>query len=140
MVEHKRAAADPAPKGVDLETKARLRHDALEAWMQAQPDRDTLLAKLADAGIACAPVTSMHAALTGPIARERDLLVAVDDRRGGTRSVVRPPARFSVSSNRVRGPAPRLGEHITSVLADLLGYDADRVAALEASGVLRREL
>lgn len=128
---------DPTPNAVDLETKARLRHDALQAWMRAQPDRDTLLAKLAQAGIACAPVTSMRAALTGPIARERNLLVEVDDRRGGTRPVVRPPARFSASSNCVRGPAPKLGEHNAEVLGELLGYDAERIAALEASGVLR---
>lgn len=130
---------DPAPKGSDLATKGRLRHEAIEAWMAAQPDRDTLLARMAEVGIACAPVTAMHEALTGAIARERELLSFVDDRRGGQRPVVRPAARFSRSSNRVRGAAPQIGEHNETLLCELLGYDVEAVRALEASGVLVRK-
>ncbi len=73
------------------------------------------------------------------IARERDLLVEVDDRRGGSRPVVRPAARFSASRNSVRGPAPRLGEHADEVLRDLLGYDEARLRTLRASGALGDE-
>jgi crotonobetainyl-CoA:carnitine CoA-transferase CaiB-like acyl-CoA transferase len=50
--------------------------------------------------------------------------------------VVRAPARFSESENRVRGRAPRRGEHNAEVLGSLLGYDAEQVRALEQSGVL----
>ena len=32
--------------------------------------------------------------------------------------------------------APDAGEHTDAVLADVLGYDADRIAALRASGAL----
>ena len=127
---------DPTPPGAELATKARLRHTALEAWMASRKDQASLLELLADAGIACAPLTSMHEALTGAIAQERQLLSLVDDRRGGTRPVVRAAARFSNASNQVRGPAPLLGEHNASVLSEWLGYDAARLRALEANGVL----
>lgn len=127
---------DPTPAGVDLATKARLRHAALERWIAEQPSRDAVLAKLAEAGIACAPVVSLRDALTGELARERDLLVEVDDRRGATRPVVRAPARFSHTQNRVRGAAPRCGEHNAEVLAGVLGYDEARIAALQEAGVL----
>ena len=93
---------------------------------------------LAGAGVACAPVVSLPEALSGPLARERDLLHQVDDRRGGSRAVVRPAARFSDAENRVRGPAPQLGEHNDEVLGDLLGYDPARIEALSAAGVLSR--
>jgi crotonobetainyl-CoA:carnitine CoA-transferase CaiB-like acyl-CoA transferase len=33
-------------------------------------------------------------------------------------------------------PPPRLGEHTTSVLADLLKYDGQRIAALRARGAI----
>jgi CoA:oxalate CoA-transferase len=127
---------DPTPPGAPLEQKKRLRREAIEAWMQALPSRDAILAKLGEAGIACGPVLSMREALASDLSAERDLLVEVDDRRGGKRPLVKPPARFSASTNAVRAAAPRRGEHNREVLAELLGYDAARIDRLEADGVL----
>jgi len=127
---------DPAPKDAEIPLKARARHDAIERWMSEQPSREALLAALAKAGIASAPVVPMLDALTGPLAQERDLLVEVDDRRGGTRLVVRPPARFSASKNAIRAQTPRRGEHNRSVLRELLRYSDDRIRELEQSAVL----
>jgi crotonobetainyl-CoA:carnitine CoA-transferase CaiB-like acyl-CoA transferase len=62
--------------------------------------------------------------------------VQVDDRRGGARPVVRPPARFSATKNEVRGPAPRPGEHGAELLRELLGFDDARIRALTESGAL----
>jgi len=36
----------------------------------------------------------------------------------------------------VPGKAPELAEHTDAVLADVLGYDADRIAALRAAGAV----
>jgi CoA:oxalate CoA-transferase len=130
---------DPAPPGADIPTKARLRRAALERWMAQQPSRDALIARLEEHRIACAPVLSLRDALTGPFARERGLLVDVDDRRGGTRPVVRLPYRFTRSEVRARWPAPRRGEHNAEVLGEWLGLGRARVAELAAAGVLREE-
>lgn len=130
---------DPTPPGADLATKVRLRHEALERWMAAQPTREAVLDKLAHARIACAPVVPLREATTGPLAQERSLLVEVDDRRGGRRPLVRPAARFSASGHHIRGPAPRLGEHNRDVLRHVLGYGDERVQELEAAGVLCRD-
>ena len=100
---------------------------------------EALFEALAEAGLAAAPVLSLPEAVSGEIARERGLLVEVDDRRGGSRPVVRPAARFSASRNRVRGPAPRLGEHADELLRGLLGYDEAKLRALRASGALGDE-
>jgi crotonobetainyl-CoA:carnitine CoA-transferase CaiB-like acyl-CoA transferase len=104
--------------------------------MAAQPSREELLRKLEEARIPCAPVVSLRAALCGPFARERELLERVDDRRGGTRPVVRLPYRFSASAVRARRPAPRRGEHNAEVLREWLGLDPARVEELARSGVL----
>lgn len=133
------ALEDPAPAEADVPTKARLRHAAIERWMAGQPDRATLLARLADARIPAAPVVSLREALEGPFAAERGLLMEVDDRRGGTRRVVRLPYRFSAAAVAPRRPAPRRGEHDEEVLREVLGYDAARIAALRAAGVLSPE-
>ncbi len=135
-VQRKHGLPQPVAKEADRETKRHARRAALEAWLAAQPDLETALAKLAEAEIACAPVVSLPDALHGPLARERELLVAVDDRRGGERPVVRPAARFSRSSHRVRGPAPRRGEHNGEVLRELLGWDDAQIDELRRAGVL----
>jgi CoA:oxalate CoA-transferase len=128
--------ADPSPPGAALPEKARARHDAIAAWLAREPTQQALLDKLARAKLACAPVATLREALTSPLAVERGLLTNVDDRRGGTRPVVRTPARFSASRNEIRGPAPLPGEHGAEVLRELLGFDDAKLAALEASGVL----
>jgi CoA:oxalate CoA-transferase len=128
--------ADPAPPGAEFEAKVRARHDAIEAWMTREPTQDGVLAKLARAKLACAPVVTPRQALESPLALERALLTQVDDRRGGTRPVVRSPARFSASRNEIRGRAPLPGEHGAEVLRELLGFDDAKIDALVASGVL----
>ncbi len=127
---------DPAPKGAELEAKAAARHRAVAHFLGAQPSLDTALEKLARAKLAAAPVITPKEALLGPLARERDLLTQVDDRKGGTRPVVRPPARFSATKNEVRGPAPLPGEHGAELLRELLGFDDARIRALAESGAL----
>ena len=104
--------------------------------MSGQPSAEVLLKRLDAAGLPCAPIATLTEALAGSFAQERELLLTLDDRRGGTRTVVRSPYIFSRSECHVRGPAPRRGEHNTEVLRELLGHDDERIRELEASGVL----
>jgi crotonobetainyl-CoA:carnitine CoA-transferase CaiB-like acyl-CoA transferase len=127
---------DPAAKGAELEAKAGARHQAVARFLASQPTVDAALAALARAKLAAAPVITPKEALLGPLARERALLTQVDDHKGGTRPVVRPPARFSATKNEVRGPAPRPGEHGAELLRELLGFDDARIRALSESGAL----
>ncbi|MEN8182438.1 MAG: CoA transferase [Myxococcota bacterium] len=127
---------DPTPPGADLPTKARLRHETLEAWMSAQPGREALIRRLEEKNLPCAAVRSLREALEGEFARERELLLPVDDRRGGTRRVTRLPYRFSRSELRPVRSAPTRGEHNEEVLRELLGLDAERIRALRESGAI----
>ena len=129
---------DPTPAGADIPTKARVRHQALETWMAAQPGRDELIRRLEEKNLPCAPVRSLREALEGEFARERGLLVEVDDRRGGTRRVTRLPYRFSRSELRTPTSAPTRGEHNAEVFGELLGLDEERIEALTAAGAILR--
>jgi crotonobetainyl-CoA:carnitine CoA-transferase CaiB-like acyl-CoA transferase len=53
----------------------------------------------------------------------------------GTYKLVPPPVRFARAPQDVRRPAPLIGEHTESVLAEI-GYDQGRLAALRASGAV----
>ncbi len=127
---------DPTPPGSALDAKKRHRREAIEAWMRSQASREAILLALGEAGIACAPVLPMREALVSDLSQERNLLVEIDDRRGGTRPLVKPPARFSHSTNEIRSAAPRRGEHNREVLREVLGYDGEQIDRLEANGVL----
>ena len=133
------ALEDPAPPAAAVPSKARLRHAAIERWMAAQPGREALIERLTAAKIPCAAVVSLREALTGSFARERALLMDVEDRRGGTRPVVRLPYRFSETRVGAVRPAPRRGEHNDEVLREVLGYDPARIAALRAAQALLAE-
>ncbi len=127
---------DPADPDDPGEVKGRLRVRAIEMFLQKLSSLEEILEKIEAAGLAGGPVENLRDVLHGPLAKERDLLVEVDDRRGGTRPVVRAPYWFSGETCPVRRPAPRRGEHNADVLHDVLGYDDARVLHLESTGVL----
>ncbi len=130
------SVVDPAKSATDVPTKARLRHAAMESWMVEQENVEAILEILGESGLVAARVQSLTSALHGPIARERELLFEVDDRRGGVRPVVRAPYWFSGKTGPLRRPAPRCGEHNEEVLRQVLDFDDERIAGLRSSGVL----
>jgi CoA:oxalate CoA-transferase len=74
-------------------------------------------------------------------ARERHAVVEVDDRGGGTMRVPNVPWRFGASPDvGVTGVPKYRGEDNRTILAELLGYDDDRLDELEDAGVLSSRL
>jgi len=74
-------------------------------------------------------------------ARERGAVVDVDDRGGGTMRVPNVPWRFGASPGvGVSGVPKYRGEDNREVLAELLGFDDERLDALEAAEVLSSRL
>jgi crotonobetainyl-CoA:carnitine CoA-transferase CaiB-like acyl-CoA transferase len=127
------------PRFVDVQ--ARLRNgDATNEAVESATRRHTtaeVVELLARAGVPVAPVQDRAAMIADPQVRHRELLVEQVHPSAGRVRMVRPPARFSKTPTSVHRPAPRFGEHSDEVLAGLAGYDAERIAALRAEGVVR---
>jgi crotonobetainyl-CoA:carnitine CoA-transferase CaiB-like acyl-CoA transferase len=127
------------PRFVDVQ--ARLRNgDATNEAVESATRRHTtaeVVELLAQAGVPVAPVQDRAAMIADPQVRHRELLVEQVHPSAGRVRMVRPPARFSKTPTSVHRPAPRFGEHSDEVLAGLAGYDAERIAALRAEGVVR---
>jgi crotonobetainyl-CoA:carnitine CoA-transferase CaiB-like acyl-CoA transferase len=130
---------DPARPEDDAPTKRRLRQRAIEEWMRARASADAIFAGVEQAGLGAARVETLRDALTGALSRERGLLLEIDDRRGGSRPVVRAPYRFSGETCPIRRPAPRRGEHNAEVLREWLGIGDERLRDLAERGVLRSD-
>lgn len=67
----------------------------------------------------------------------RGHLVELPHPRHGTTYVEGPRYALSETPGRPRAAAPALGQHNEQVLTEILGYDADRIAALTEGGILR---
>jgi crotonobetainyl-CoA:carnitine CoA-transferase CaiB-like acyl-CoA transferase len=112
---------------------------AINAWSRALPVAEAVAA-LEARGVPVAPVRHPEEALADPrvVARDETNLVAHPDyasieelRTAGI------PIRFSGARSGFDPVLPvRIGEHNEDVLGGLLGYDAARLASLEADGVI----
>ena len=115
--------------------------DELEAELSAWFELRTTPAAveyLSSHSIPCAPINNVQQAAEERHLRERELLVEVPDAAAGSIHVAGKMIKFSRTPI-VVGSAPTVGEHTRYVLADVLGYSADRVAELLERGVVGEE-
>lgn len=118
---------------------ARLEHrEAIEsrvaAFVAAQ-DLEPLMARLTEAGVAAGPVNSAADICADPHIRARGSVVEVTDGRH-TRLMQAPAGRFSGFDGIIGAGAPKLGEHTTQVLRDLVGLTESEIDDLRHRGVV----
>jgi len=68
--------------------------------------------------------------------RARDMVREVTLKTGETIGMPGNPVKLSAVEDPAYTCPPSLGEHTDNVLRDLLGYDANQVAALRADGAI----
>jgi len=93
------------------------------------------LQRLTAAGVPCAPVNDIGAALRSPQAVARDAVFALPHAEFGSVTHVGSPVRVGTTPHR-RTAAPAAGEHTRDVLVDVLGYDVSAVERLAHDGVV----
>jgi crotonobetainyl-CoA:carnitine CoA-transferase CaiB-like acyl-CoA transferase len=95
---------------------------------------DVWVELLSAAGVPCAPVNDVAAALEDPQVAARDGIVDIPHPLLGAARQIATPLRIEgFTPPAERGPFR--GEHTASLLRELCGYDDARIAALEAAGV-----
>lgn len=112
--------------------------DELEALLSAwtrDKDKHILADRLNAIGIAAEAVADGRDVFTDPELVLRGHYRRISHAKLGECDMPAPPIRFSASDIRVEAP-PCLGEHLNTVLTDILGMSSDDVAALSASGAL----
>lgn len=128
-------ARDPALGTADGRRGA---HDTIDkelsAWAHDR-DADELAELLAAAGVPAAVVIASRDVVANPQLRARGLFEIEHHPVTGDHEIPTMPFRFSSVSSWLRRPSPVLGEHNTEVLGEL-GLDAERLAALEADGII----
>ena len=92
------------------------------------------LAALDAAGVPAGPVLRYDETLADPQVRAREMIVEMEHPLMGTVRTLGQPAKFSRSATGSARPAPWLGQHTRSVLAEL-GVAGAEIDALTAAGV-----
>jgi crotonobetainyl-CoA:carnitine CoA-transferase CaiB-like acyl-CoA transferase len=94
---------------------------------------DEWLDVLSAAGVPCAPVNSVAAALEDPQVAARNLVVTTEHPRFGTVRQIASPVRVGAAEVPYRR-GPQRNEDAQEILINLLGYGQDRIDALDAHG------
>ncbi|NKB59267.1 MAG: CoA transferase [Alphaproteobacteria bacterium] len=129
---------DPDFLNNELRAGNRPRLTAILNEIFATDTRDNWIEAMRGAGVPAGPIRTVGEAMGSPETEARGIVRQAPHAAAGTVSVIASP--MSLSATPVRDPvgSPLLGQHTAEILAKVLGYDDDRVAALEASGTVRR--
>jgi crotonobetainyl-CoA:carnitine CoA-transferase CaiB-like acyl-CoA transferase len=94
------------------------------------------LDRLDAADVPCAPVLRRGEVMYNGQVINNALIELMEQPSMGTVRQPRPAARFDRTPAGIGGPAPRIGEHTDTILAEV-GYSADEIDALKASRAAR---
>jgi crotonobetainyl-CoA:carnitine CoA-transferase CaiB-like acyl-CoA transferase len=107
--------------------------DMVSAWTVGRSKAD-VMRLLNEVHVPCAPVKTVREVVQDPHLEARGFWVDVEHpRRGPTRVPISPIRLHTGGKAEIRAPAPTLGQHTDAVLAELLGFGADELAALAAA-------
>jgi crotonobetainyl-CoA:carnitine CoA-transferase CaiB-like acyl-CoA transferase len=131
----------------DLESDPRFATNALR--VKHRPSLDVILCdifrerpmsewleRMRRAGIPCSPVRTFAEVVEDPQTTVRGMFPEVVVPAFGRHRVTGPPVKLSATPGRVGPSAPRLGEHTSAVLRDLLGMDDMAITRLVRAGIV----
>jgi crotonobetainyl-CoA:carnitine CoA-transferase CaiB-like acyl-CoA transferase len=118
----------------------RVRHRAvlvplLEEIMKSRPKAEWLAA-LEAARVPCGAINNLAEVFADPQVRERGMVHQWEHPLAGAVDLVASPLKLGGTPVRTDIPPPLLGQHTAEVLAQVLGWDDKRVAALRAQEVI----
>ena len=112
----------------------------IREWALGVPDADELERRLAEHQLAMGRLRSVDEVAATDWAREREAIIQVSDRGGGTVRIPNSPWHFSGSETAVRGVPKFRGEDNREVLRELLDMSEEHVARMYNDGVLVERL
>jgi formyl-CoA transferase/succinyl-CoA--D-citramalate CoA-transferase len=97
---------------------------------------DSVLEVLDAHGVPAGRIFTAPDMLTDPHYLAREMVRRVTSAQGWDVPMTGVVPRFTETPGTIRHPGPRLGQHTEEVLEELLGLDADAIAALRESGAI----
>ena len=108
----------------------------IEAWSR-RLDVDRIVEAMLGAGVPASPINTIDRLVTDPhIAGAREMFVDVDHPVAGKTRLTGSHIKLGTTPARICAAAPLLGQHNEAVFAGLLGIKGERLASLQATGVI----
>jgi crotonobetainyl-CoA:carnitine CoA-transferase CaiB-like acyl-CoA transferase len=107
----------------------------LEEVMRTRRKSEWLPA-LEAAKVPCGAINNLAEVFADPHVRERGMVHSWEHPLAGSVNLVASPLKLSATPVRSDNPPPLLGQHTEEVLTEVLGWTAERIAALRAQEVL----
>ncbi len=92
------------------------------------------MVRMEEIGIPAAPVNTIDKAFAEPCVAERNMVVSVEQPRGGRVHMAGNPVKMSRTPGEEFAPTAALGEHTVEVLETLLGYSQERIEKMLRDG------
>lgn len=124
---------DPALPDANMDTKIAARRQIIDQTFQACATLEQFRDLMDSLDIPWGEVRDPRNLAQQATLANREMLVQIDDRAGGTRPMADSPYRFSHARSGVRGPAAHLGEHNQEVLKHWLDLSDEKISKLLAS-------
>jgi formyl-CoA transferase len=129
-------AEDPRFSRNDSRVRQRETLVPLLAAIIKKRKRDDWVSSLEAAGVPCGPINNTDQVFEDPQVRHRGMKFDMPHPLGGSVPLVASPMRLSGTPVEYRSAPPTLGQHTDSVLCDVLEWDAAKIAALRADGIV----
>jgi crotonobetainyl-CoA:carnitine CoA-transferase CaiB-like acyl-CoA transferase len=123
----------------DMLEKRKANRDEVDSLISAETEKlsfKDLAARLTKNNVPHAPILGVLDALTQPQAVAREMVVETEHAALGTIKIVNRTIKWPGETQAVPEAPPVLGQHTDMILGDVLGLDADAVAALRAANVV----
>ena len=129
-------ANDPRYRTGDVRVENREQVDGMVSEWTSSIDLIELVELLDEQEVPVSPINSIADIFEDPHIEARGSIIEVDDPVLGKTKMPGVVPRLSESPGRVERLAPSLGQHNQEIYGDLLGYDAEKLSALEGEGVI----
>jgi crotonobetainyl-CoA:carnitine CoA-transferase CaiB-like acyl-CoA transferase len=93
-------------------------------------------ALLEAANVPCGPINRVDQVFADPQAQARGLTVSMPHAGSGNLNLVASPLRLENTPPEYRDTPPLLGQHTGEILSEILGLDADEIAALQKAQII----
>lgn len=106
------------------------------AEMVKRKTKKEWIAELEAAGVPCGPINNLDEVFSDPQVLAREVCVTLPHPTAGEVKLVGSPMRLSETPVNYASAPPLLGQHTEQVLRELLHYSPDKIANLQAAGII----
>lgn len=108
----------------------------IDTWTKTKNVKEIVDAML-KAGVPAAPVLNIEQVCTDPhVAGARGMFPTIDHPKAGKIQLTNSALRMSESDACIASPPPTLGQHNAEIYGELFGFDAGKLAEMEAEGTI----